>query len=63
MSKGGARPGAGRKATGRNPRKKVSIMISCTPEEKEKIIKLAEEKNVTISKLVLDSLPLDNVKC
>lgn len=63
MSKGGARPGAGRKATGRNPRKKVSIMISCTPEEKEKIIKLAEEKNCTISQLILDSLPLDNVIC
>lgn len=62
---GGKREGSGRKKTGRNPvvRKKVNIMISVLPEEKEKIIKLAEEKNVTISKLVLDSLPLDNVKC
>lgn len=55
---GGKREGAGRKPTGRNPvqRKKVSIMISVSPEEKQKIIELAKEKNVTISKLVLDSL-------
>ena len=52
MSKGGARPGAGRKATGRNPRKKVSIMISCTPEE----------KNKTISQFLIDSSLLDNAK-
>lgn len=50
---GGKRDNSGRKATGR---KKVNIMISVLPEEKEKIIELAKQKNVTISKLVLDSL-------
>lgn len=57
---GGKREGAGRKATGRNPvvRKKVNIMISVLPEEKEKILQMAKENNVTISKLVLDKLDL-----
>ena len=55
MARGGKREGAGRKATGR---KKVNIMISVLPEEKEKIIKLAEEKNITISQFILDSLML-----
>lgn len=55
MARGGKREGAGRKATGR---KKVNIMISVLPEEKEKIIKLAEEKNITISQLILDSLKI-----
>ena len=63
MARGGKREGSGRKATGRNPRKKVNIMISVLPEQKEKIVKLAEEKNCTISQLILDSLPLDNVIC
>ena len=45
---GGKREGSGRKKTGVNPRKKVNIMISCTPEEKEKIIQLAKEQNKTI---------------
>lgn len=57
---GGKREGAGRKATGRNLviRKKVNIMISVLPEEKEKILQMAKENNVTISKLVLDKLDL-----
>lgn len=59
---GGKREGSGRKKTGVNPRKKVNIMISCTPEEKEKIIQLAKEQNKTVSQFLIDSSLLDMVK-
>lgn len=43
--------GGGRKATGV---KRVFITVSCQPEERDKIIALAEKSGKTISRFLLD---------
>ena len=51
--RGGARPGAGRPATGRNIE---YITLSLPKELAEKIRKESKEKNITISSYVIESL-------
>jgi hypothetical protein len=60
MPRGGAREGAGRKPTGKNPvvRRKVNMTIHLYPSDKEKILNLAAEENKTISKYILDKIGL-----
>lgn len=51
--RGGARPGAGRPATGRN----IEYITLTLPKElAEKIRKESKEKNITISSYVIESL-------
>lgn len=54
-NRGGKRQGAGRPATGRNPRR-VSLSLSGQPEELEALRKLAKEAGKTVSGYVLDAL-------
>lgn len=49
-SRGGVRPGAGRKSKGLNPRVQLSCLVS--PENKEYIQTLAHKKDVSISDLM-----------
>lgn len=57
MARGGAREGAGRKA--KSEKGRVVFSVSCTEEQREKIKKLAVEKNMAVSELILKSLGIE----
>lgn len=48
---GGARKGAGRKATGV---RRVSFSVSCQPEEAERVKELAQAAGKSVSRFLLD---------
>lgn len=50
---GGARPGNGRKPTGV---RRVYFGISCQPEERDEVMRLARESGKSISRFVLDRI-------
>lgn len=55
MARGGKRDGAGRKATGSNP-KRVSLHLSVQPEQAEQIKKMATDSKKTVSRFILDKI-------
>lgn len=55
--RGGKREGAGRpKGSTRGGTKRVSFIVSCTPEIRDKIKQLASEQNKTISQLIIEKV-------
>lgn len=54
-NRGGKRPGAGRKATGR---KTVQVTLTLSPEEKRNLLKLAEGSGLSVSRFISQELIL-----
>lgn len=54
MSRGGARKGAGRKATGRNKKPQAAVVL--TAEQKQWVEEAAKKEGCSVSVLILKSL-------